>query len=319
MFELTRRVLAGSPPSWMCSWRQEPGLCLATSWHDWNVRHANVELADFLRRARAAVDPTRVRLPADGRARRVPGLRREEVAFLAGVSTDYYTRLEQGRNINPSDAVLNAISRALNLDAAGSAHLSNLVKASNGAPPEHLAVMRIPRAGLRQLVDALDHQPALILGRRSEVVASNRLAHALFTDFSRMRPRERNYTRWMLLSTEARQLFVDWAVQARVAVENLRLDVATYSSDPATWDLIEELKESSAEFRHWWEQHRVQQRTYGSKRIRHPRVGQLTVDYETLTFPSDPEIKFFVFTTQAGTASRLAIEQLAAIANEGDE
>ena len=269
------------------------------------------ELSDFLRRARASVDPSRMGLPADVRARRVPGLRREEVALLAGVSTDYYTRLEQGRNINPSQAVLDAVARALDLDAAGRAHLGNLVGANSGQARERLAIMRIPRAGLRQMVDALDHQPALILGRRSEVVASNRLAHALFTDFSQLHPRERNYTRWILLSDEARELFLDWPVQARVAVENLRLDVATYSDDPATWDLIEELREGSPEFRQWWEEHRVQQRTYGSKRIRHPLVGELTVDYETLSFPGDPEIKLFIFTTEAGSSSRRAIEQLA--------
>jgi transcriptional regulator with XRE-family HTH domain len=283
-----------------------------------NMRGPNQELSDFLRRARASVDPSRVRLPADGRVRRVAGLRREEVAFLAGVSTDYYTRLEQGRRINPSQSVLDAISRALDLDAAGRAHLNNLVAASNTTPGS-LAIMRIPRAGLRQLVDALDRQPALILGRRSEVVASNQLAHAVFTDFSLLRPRERNYTRWILLSSEARELFVDWAVQARVAVENLRLDVATYSDDPATWDLIEELKECSPEFRQWWEEHRVQQRTYGSKRIRHPLVGELTLDYETLTFPGDPEIRLFVFTTATGSTSREAIERLATIANEQPE
>jgi transcriptional regulator with XRE-family HTH domain len=278
----------------------------------------NHELSDFLRRARASVDPSRVPLPADGRVRRVAGLRREEVAFLAAVSTDYYTRLEQGRRINPSQSVLDAIARALDLDAAGRAHLGNLVRAGN-LSNESLPIMRIPRAGLRQLVDALDRQPALILGRRSEVVASNRLAHALFTDFSQLRPRERNYTRWLLLSSEARELFVDWAVQARVAVENLRLDVATYSDDPATWDLLEEFNECSPEFRQWWEEHRVQQRTYGSKRIRHPLVGDLTVDYETLTFPGDPEIRLFIFTTEAGSPSREAIEQLAkmAIADTG--
>jgi transcriptional regulator with XRE-family HTH domain len=271
----------------------------------------NQELSDFLRRARAAVDPERMGLPADVRVRRVPGLRREEVAYLAGVSTDYYTRLEQGRSINPSQGVLDAVARALDLDAAGRAHLGNLVAAGTGQAPERLAIMRIPRAGLRQLVDALDRQPALILGRRSEVVASNRLAHALLTDFSQLRPRERNYTRWILLSPAARELFVDWAEQARVAVENLRLDVATYSEDPATWDLIEELREGSPEFRRWWEEHRVQQRTYGSKRMRHPLVGELILDYETLTFPGDPEIRLFVFTAEGGSPSRQAIERLA--------
>lgn len=274
------------------------------------VSAPNRELADFLRRARAAVEPGRVGLPADARQRRVPGLRREEVAFLAGVSTDYYTRLEQGRSVNPSPSVLDAVARALDLDAAGRAHLADLVAAANGRAPERLALARIPRAGLRQLVDALDRQPALILGRRSEVVASNHLAHALFTDFGQLRPRERNYARWILLSPDARSLFVDWEEQARAAVENLRLEVATYSDDPATWDLIEELKEGSPEFRRWWEEHRVQQRTYGSKRIRHPLVGDLTVDFETLTFPGDAEIRLFVFTTEPGSSSRRAIERL---------
>jgi transcriptional regulator with XRE-family HTH domain len=284
-----------------------------------SVSGPNQELSDFLRRARASVDPRNMGLPGDTRARRVAGLRREEVAFLAGVSADYYTRLEQGRNINPSQAVLDAVARALDLDAAGRAHLSNLVKANNGQAREPLAIMRIPRAGLRQMVDALDRQPALILGRRSEVVASNPMAHALFTDFSLLRPRERNYTRWILLNPQARELFIDWATQARVAVENLRLDVATYSDDPATWDLIEELREGSAEFRQWWEEHRVRQRTYGSKQLRHPLVGELTVDYETLSFPGDPEIKLFIFTTESGSSSRRAIERLAeAVAADAD-
>jgi hypothetical protein len=110
---------------------------------------------------------------------------------------------------------------------------------------------------------------------------------------------------------EARELFVDWAVQARVAVENLRLDVAAHSEDPATWDLLEELREGSPELRQWWEEHRVQQRTYGSKRVRHPLVGEVILDYETLTFPGDPEIKLFIFTTEPGSPSRRAVGQLA--------
>jgi transcriptional regulator with XRE-family HTH domain len=279
------------------------------------VRGPNHELSDFLRRARASVDPGRVRLPVDVRVRRVPGLRREEVAFLAGVSTDYYTRLEQGRRINPSQSVLDAVARALDLDTAGRAHLINLV-AAGGATPGSPAAGRVPRAGVRQLVDALDGQPALVLGRRSEVLASNAMAHALFTDFGRLPPRERNYTRWLLLSGEARELFVDWAAQARAAVENLRLDVATYSDDPATWELLEELEERSPEFRRWWEEHRVQQRTHGSKRMRHPRAGEFTVDYETLTFPGDPEIRLFVYTTAAGSASRRALERLVPAADD---
>lgn len=271
---------------------------------------AQQELSDFLRRARANVDRTRVRLPADHRLRRVSGLRREEVAYLAGVSTDYYTRLEQGRRVNPSPGVLDAVARALDLDAAGRAHLDDLV-GSTRAPRERLPTARVPRAGVRRLVDTLAGEPALVLGRRSEVLGSNRLARALLTDFRQLPPRVRNYTRWILLCAEARELFVDWPDEARLAVENLRLDVAAYAHDPAVWALVDELRESSAEFREWWAEHRVAQRTHGSTRLRHALVGDVTVDYETLTFPADPDVRLVVLTTEPGSASRDALDRLA--------
>ena len=257
----------------------------------------NRELADFLRRARGAVDPARAGLPADGRVRRVPGLRREEVALLAGVSTDYYTRLEQGRRITPSDGVVDAIARALDLDDAGRVHLRDLIGPRPGRRTP--AAQRV-RPGLHQFLDALDGQPALVLGRRTDVLASNRMARALFADFERMRPRERNYARWMLLSDEARALFPDWTVQARAAVESLRLDLGSTSGDREAADLVAELADRSPEFRRWWAEHRVHQRTSGSKRLRHPVVGELTVQYETLALPGDPGQTLFVYTAEAG-------------------
>jgi transcriptional regulator with XRE-family HTH domain len=283
------------------------------------VPGTNRELADFLRRARASVDPDRVRLPVDGRPRRVPGLRREEVAFLAGVSTDYYTRLEQGRTVNPSPGVLDAIARALDLDPAGRRHLTDLLGPATGDGPERPASRPDVRPGLRQLVDGLARQPAFILGPRSDVLVSNRMLHALLADFGRLPPEERNYTRWILLSDEARSLFVDWAEQARVAVENLRLDVAAHPRDRATEAFVADLRARSPEFRRWWEEHRVHQRTSGSKRLRHPLVGALTVEYETLTFPGDPGIRLFVYTTTAGSPSREALERLADAVAAGGE
>ena len=242
----------------------------------------NQELADFLRRARSASDPARAGLPSDGRVRRVPGLRREEVALLAGVSTDYYTRLEQGRPITPSPGVLDAVARALALDQAGHAHLRDLVgPASRRARDRPAAVQRV-RPGLHQFLDALDGQPALVLGRRTDVLASNLMARALFADFERMVPAERNYARWMFLTDEARNLFVDWEIHARAAVESLRLDVGSDLQDRGVEALVAELSERSREFRSWWSEHRVHQRTHGSKRLRHPAVGELTVDFETL-------------------------------------
>jgi transcriptional regulator with XRE-family HTH domain len=273
------------------------------------VAELNRELADFLRRARSAVDPLRAGLPADGRIRRVPGLRREEVALLAGVSTDYYTRLEQGRRITPSTGVLDAIARALNLDATGRAHLGHLVGAPH-APRRPTPTVQRVRPGLYQLLDSFDGQPAMILGRHTDVLASNRLARVLFADFDQMRPRERNYARWMFLSPQARELFEDWDEQGRTVVESLRLELGNHPNDPSTLALVDELSSASDDFRQWWSEHRVYQRTHGSKRLRHPIVGRLTVDYETFMMPGDPDQTLFVFTTGAGTPAREAMNLL---------
>jgi transcriptional regulator with XRE-family HTH domain len=273
------------------------------------VGDLNRDLAQFLKSARNAVDPRRAGLPADGRVRRVPGLRREEVALLAGVSTDYYSRLEQGRRITPSSGVLDAIARALNLDAAGRVHLGHLIGAPRRRSGAPAAVQRV-RPGLYQMLDGLEGSPAMILGKRTDVLATNRLSRALFADFDAMPARDRSYARWMFLSVDARELFVDWDVQARTVVENLRLDVGNDPDDPATTTLVAELAAASGDFRGWWDEHRVYQRTHGSKRLRHPLVGELVVDYETLTLPGDPDQTLFVYTTEVGTASRQAMELL---------
>lgn len=271
----------------------------------------NRELADFLRRARDKVDPARTGLPPDGRVRRVAGLRREEVAMLAGVSTDYYTRLEQGRPITPSAAVLDALGRALDLDHAGRAHLRDLVGSSSRPARRSVPTVQRVRPGLHQLVDDLTRTPALVLGRRTDVLASNALARALFHDFDSLRPRERNYARWMFLDDEARELLLDWEDQARSCVENLRLDVGANPDDRAARELVDELAERSPEFRSWWDAHGVFQRTFGTKRLRHPLVGDLTVGYETFQLPGDHDQTLFLYTTEAGTSSRQALDLLA--------
>nr|WP_211362116.1 helix-turn-helix transcriptional regulator [Pseudonocardia cypriaca] len=282
-----------------------------------SVAGTNRELADFLRRARSQGDPARAGLPPDGRVRRVPGLRREEVALLAGVSTDYYARLEQGRRITPSPAVVEAIGRALGLDDAGRAHLEDLIGLSAAPARRRSRAVQRVRPGLYQLLDALDGEPALILGRRTDVLAANRMARALFTDFDLLPPGRRNYARWMFLDEDARSLFVDWGDQARAAVENLRFDVGRDPDDRATNELVAELREHSREFDQWWVQHRVHQRTHGSKRLRHPLVGDLTVEYETLTLPGDPDTTLFVYTTEPDSPSRRAMDILASWAASG--
>ncbi|MEU4683482.1 helix-turn-helix transcriptional regulator [Streptomyces xinghaiensis] len=278
----------------------------------------NTELADFLRRARSQCDASRAGLPADGRVRRVPGLRREEVAFLAGVSTDYYTRLEQGRRIVPSPPVVDAIGRALGLDRAGRAHLADLIgPEAAAARPRTRPVQRV-RPGLYQLLDALGDVPALVLGRRADVLAQNHLGKALFTDFERFPASRRNYARWMFLDEAARSLFVDWEEQARAAVENLRLEAGADPADRATIDLIAELREAGPEFALWWDEHRVHQRTHGSKLLRHPVVGDLTVEYETLTLPGDPDTTLFVYSAEANSPSQRALSLLASWSLTGD-
>ncbi len=280
--------------------------------HTGSMASVNRELADFLKRSRAQGDPERTGLPPDGRVRRVPGLRREEVARLAGVSTDYYARLEQGRPINPSPAVVEAIGHALGLDAAGLAHLRDLVGVTAARPPARAPGVQRLRPGLHQLLASLDPAvPALVLGRRSAVLGANRMARALFADFEAMPVAERNYTRWLFLDPGARALFADWAVQARAAVENLRLDAVHASDRRATEALVTELRELSEDFDRWWRQHRVHQRTHGSKRLLHPLIGELTVEYETLSLPGDSETTVFLYTAAPGSASAQALDLLA--------
>ena len=271
----------------------------------------NAELADFLRRARGQCDASRAGLPADGRVRRVPGLRREEVAFLAGVSTDYYARLEQGRRIVPSPSVVDAIGRALGLDEAGRAHLADLLGLSSTSPrPRTRPVQRV-RPGLYQLLAALGDVPVLVLGRRGDVLAQNRMGRALFTDFERFPAAHRNYARWMLLDDDARTLFVDWEEQARVSVQGLRLEAGNDPADRATAELVEQLRGASLDFGRWWDEHRVNQRTHGSKRLRHPVVGDLTVEYETLAPPGDAHTTLYAYSAEAGSPSERALSLLA--------
>lgn len=271
----------------------------------------NSELADFLRRARSQQDPQRAGLPADARVRRVPGLRREEVALLAGVSTDYYARLEQGRRIIPSPAVIDALVRALDLGPAGRSHLTDLlgVGPSGSSRSRGQAVQRV-RPGVHQLIASLDGVPALALGRRSDVLAANPLARALFADFERMPPHQRNYARWIFNDTAARSLFVDWDQQARATVESLRLDLGADPNDQLTCELVDDLRASSPEFRRWWDEHRVYQRTYGAKRLRHPIVGDLTVDYETLSLAGDKDTTLYLYSTEPDSPSHRALSLL---------
>jgi len=277
------------------------------------VAERNQELADFLRRARSQVDPARSGLAADGRVRRVRGLRREEVALLARVSTDYYTRLEQGRPITPTPAVVAAVSRALELDEAGREHLAHLIDRSAPAARARRsgAGVQRPRRGILQLMESFDGVPAMLLGRRTDVLATNALARALIADFDALPAKHRNYARWMFLSPDARTVLGDWEMHARLVVDSLRFDAGRDPDDPATHALVGELTLTSPEFAQWWQEHRVHQHTFGDKRFRHPLVGELTLQFETFSLPGDDTQNLFLYSAPPGSPDRQALDLLA--------
>ncbi|MCO1597499.1 helix-turn-helix transcriptional regulator [Micromonospora sp. RHAY321] len=278
----------------------------------------HTDLGDFLRRCRAGMPPEVAGIPGyTGQAgRRVRGLRREEVAQLAGVSVDYYTRLEQGRHTSPSEAVLDALGRVFRLDAAARAHLADLarpVRRRSEQPP----VQRV-RPAVHQMIASMVDQPAFIVGRRTDVLASNTLARALLTDWTRLPPPHRNYTRWVFLDPAAREAFLDWPTVAAEVVGTLRLYAGRYPDDGLLNELVGELTIKSREFRTWWNGHRVHERTHGTKHMVHPSVGPITIQYEALALPGDEDQTLFVYTTAPGSPSHDNLRLLALWATQQD-
>ena len=274
----------------------------------------NAELSEFLRSRRARLRPHEAGVPVDpdGGARRVPGLRREELARLAGVSTDYYSRLEQGRHRNVSDAVLDAVARALRLDGAEHAYLRELARPQPARSRRRVARPQRVRPGLHRILETLDETvPAYITGRRLDVLASNRLARALVTDWDALPQRERNVARHMFLDESARELFADWEAIAAETVAVLRMYAGRHPDDPQLTDLVGELSIKSPQFRRWWADHNVREKSHGTKRYHHPLVGELTLSYETVTFPGDDDQCMCVYTAEAGSPSETALRLLA--------
>ncbi|MFI7416542.1 helix-turn-helix transcriptional regulator [Nonomuraea sp. NPDC049684] len=265
------------------------------------------ELADFLRSRRARITPDQAGLPADGRARRVPGLRRDEVARLAGVSTEYYTRLEQGRAGHPSPEVVEALGRALQLDPAEREHLTDLL----ARPTRHAPIspQRV-RPGLHLMLETLHDVPAFILGRRTDVLAANRLAREVLTDFEALPVPQRNLARYYLLDPEARTRTGDWERIAAETVAMLRLEAGRHPHDRRLADLVGELSLRSPEFSSWWNDHRVLRRTHGTKHYHHPLVGELHFHYESLQPPGDPDQTLCVYNVEPGSPTAQALRLL---------
>jgi transcriptional regulator with XRE-family HTH domain len=269
------------------------------------------ELGEFLQSRRARLRPGDVGLPSFGR-RRVPGLRRQELAQLAGVSVDYYVRLEQGRAGQPSTEVIEAIARALCLDDDELAHLHDLGRPTRRRrrPPQPERV----RTEVQHLLDALDRVPAMVVGRRMDVLAWNGLGAALGVDWGSLPPEQRNAARYMFLDEGARELYPDWEQGAREAVAYLRFAAGRYPDDSELAALVGELSVKSAEFRRWWPQHEVRAKSHGRKRLQHPIVGPIVLSYEALTLAGDADQVLITYTSAPGSESETALRLLGSVA-----
>ncbi|MFJ8197645.1 helix-turn-helix domain-containing protein [Streptomyces sp. NPDC096152] len=269
------------------------------------------ELSEFLRTRRARLKPEDVGLPDHGRHRRVPGLRREELAQLAGVSVAYYTRLEQGNGRNVSTEVLDSIARALRLTDAEHAHLTHLAKPKPKHKKKAATRTQQVRGSLRQLLDTMDGVPAYVVGRRAEILAWNRMTAAVFGDWSELPAQDRNWARMVFLRPEYRDLFVDWEQKAIDIVCALRMEAGCYPDDPRLSALVGELSVKSEDFRRLWATHDVKEKSHGVKRLRHPLVGELALQYESFKLADDAEQTLLVYHAEPASPSAEALRLLA--------
>lgn len=262
------------------------------------------EAGEFLRSRRERLTPSAVGLP-DGFRRRTPGLRREEVAMIAGVGTTWYTWLEQGRDVHPSNEVLAALAGALRLDAIERRHLFALHDRPAPAPrasgPEQID------APLRRMLDSLTGQPAFVIGRRWDILGWNRAADVVYGPYARLEGDERNTLHMVFADPAHRRLLVDWEAVARSSIAMFRADCARYAGDPDFERLVARLKRLSPEFARWWPQREVARPLAGHKRIDHPVVGRMLFEYSSLGVGDPAELKLIVFTPLAedGTVKKL--------------
>ncbi|MGW1316573.1 helix-turn-helix domain-containing protein [Streptomyces sp. NPDC002426] len=276
--------------------------------------HLN-ELGEFLRARRGELSPRAVGLPESTGPRRVAGLRREEVAQLAAISTDYYTRLEQGR-MPASGPVLDALAVALHLDDDQRRYLFGLAGKETAKPRRRTRQKVQPQ--LRRVLDDLTSTPAVVMGRRMDVIAWNPLAAALVTDFSAVPEKHRNYVRILFTDPAMRTLYADWKSVARTSVAQLRMEAAKYPDDPRLTALVGELSIQDPDFRQWWAGHHVATLSVGTKVLHHPVAGELSLDWDTLTASTDPDQQLVVWTAEPGTPTHDGLRILASWAADRD-
>jgi transcriptional regulator with XRE-family HTH domain len=281
---------------------------------------AKSEIREFLTSRRARITPEQAGLRTFGGTRRVPGLRREEVALLAGVSVDYYVRLERGNAGGVSETVLEAIARALQLDDVERTHLFDLARASSGTAPRRRrrGQQRI-RPTVQLMLDAITELPAFVRNGRLDLLAANALGRALYAEHFDSPLGAPNSARFVFLDPRAQSFYLEWDGVAHDIVAALHAEAGRDPHDRDLSDLVGELSTRSEAFRTLWAAHNVRRHDTGVKRFHHPVVGDLTLTYESLELAADPGLCMFVYTAEPGSRSAEALGLLASWAATPDE
>jgi transcriptional regulator with XRE-family HTH domain len=269
------------------------------------------DIREFLTSRRARITPEQAGLPAYGAKRRVAGLRREEVALLAGISVEYYTRLERGNARGASESVLEGIARALQLDEAERAHLVDLVRIANTTHPARRPTQQRVRPSVQRILDSMTGTPAFVHNGRLDILYANQLGYALFSEIFRDPVRPANAARFFFLDPRATEFYVEWENIANDIVALLRAEAGRDPYDRGLSDLIGELSTRSEEFRVRWATHNVRFHRSGVKHFHHPVVGDLTLTYEALDLPASPGLTIFVYMAEPNSPSHDALNLLA--------
>jgi transcriptional regulator with XRE-family HTH domain len=278
------------------------------------------EVREFLATRRAKITPQQAGVPLYGTKRRVPGLRREEVALLAGVSSDYYTRLEKGNLTGVSDNVLDAIARALHLDDVERAHLFDLARTANTSPvraPRRRTPSQQIRPSVQRILDTMAGSAAFVRNGRLDILSANQLAAALYSPVFAEPARPVNLARFIFLDRRAPEFYADWDGIAHAAVGSLRAEAGRNPDDRALSGLVGELSMRSEEFRVRWAAHNVRYYRSGVQPFRHPLVGDLTLSYDALELAADPGLTIIVYTAEAGSRAQDALSSLIAKEDKG--
>jgi transcriptional regulator with XRE-family HTH domain len=269
------------------------------------------EIRDFLSSRRARITPEQAGLPVFGGPRRVPGLRREEAAMLAGVSVQYYTKMERGHLGGVSESVLEALARGLQLDEPEREHLFDLARAAGPMPrTRRRAAPKAVRPSVQQMIDAVNSAAVVIKNGRWDIVAANQLGYALFFEVGAAPGRPASVARYVFLDERSRNFYVDWDAAADDIVALLRGEAGRDPHDRALTDMIGELATRSEPFRGRWAAHAIRAMHTGVRHLLHPVVGDLALTFEAMELKADPGLTVLVFSAEPGSTSEEALRLL---------